>query len=139
MYFIFPWNCNNFDYSQKRDVFYFVLHCFSDVARAKMFNKFWDESNVCIVFRLKWLVIILSTTMYFSTRASTFYSMAIRTFLCTFLLILLMVNDFELFYYFFNFSNYLWLFQYFFRLFQYFFRLFRYFFRLFLYFLRLFW
>ena len=43
--------------------------------------------------------------MYFSTRASTYYSMAIQTLLGTLLLILLMVHDFGLFYCFFNISR----------------------------------
>ena len=53
----------------------------------------------------KWPKLPILSTMYFSTRASTYYSMAIRTFLCTLLLILLMVHDFVLFYCFFNISR----------------------------------
>ena len=44
------------------------------------------------------LCLALLSTMYFSTRASTYLSMAFQTFGTPFLVILLMVHDFRLFY-----------------------------------------
>ena len=65
--------------------------------------------------------------MYFSTRASTHYSMAIRTLLTPFLLILLMVHDFRLLYWFFNISRLFPIFCLLFKTFWNFFKLFIYF------------
>ena len=67
------------------------------------------------------------STMYFSTRSSTHYSMAIRTLLTPFLLILLMVHDFRLLYWFFNISRLFPIFCLLFKTFWNFFKLFIYF------------